>query len=369
MNIYLLTHGRQNENTMTVRVFFFERSAMAAAARYQQDCGGEWNSVDSGGTRAIASWQTPALWMSVSKFPVLFRNWSLRRWIRDRCHWQNLNTDKNDKPKGSILRHGRAWFRPFGYGHKRARLETRWEWMFWTHFWALQFDVGAGDGNDGLSLWVACGLFSFHFTVDRILPRRFVEWGRQKALKTEYLGYEYMAWPRSTGVRIFEKTIWFEIWNWDFGWDRRQPKWLSFNWAPLNTLLGEPVYTSRALPEFRVGEELFPKKRGVLMPEGVYPVEITLTEDKWKRPRWPWPTVVRRARIECPGGIPTPGKGENSWDCGEDATYGLTCPASTVEEAVEELKRGVMEDRERYGGKNWLPERVRGTVSAQGLAR
>jgi hypothetical protein len=67
---------------------------------------------------------------------------------------------------------------------------------------------------------------------------------------------------------------------------------------------------------------------------------------------------MRRANLDIERGVPTPGKGENSWDCGQDATYGLTCPASTVEEALASLRASVMRDRERYGGKDWKPEAV-----------
>jgi hypothetical protein len=286
--------------------------------------------------------------MLVATIYLLFRDWSLRRWIHAHAHWQNLNEDRNGKVKGSILKHGRAWFHPFGYGHRRRRPEAHWEWVCWSKRWHLQVDVGSDDANDGVSFDFGFGLFSFFFTVEGVLPRRIVEWGRQRALKTEWMGYEYMAWPRSTGIRWFEKTIWFEIWNWDAGWDHRQPKWLSFNFSPVDFLFGKQEYSSKPLTERPVVKQ-------VMMPEASYPVTVTLTEDSWKRPRWPWPVVVRRAQIDCPGGIPKPGKGENSYDCGEDATYGLTCPAVTIEEALEKLKASVMRDRERYGGKNWKP--------------
>jgi hypothetical protein len=263
------------------------------------------------------------------------------------CHWQNLNN------KGSILREGRAWLYPVGFEGKRQRCVNI-SWHFWTHFWALQFEVGAGDGNDGLALWIAFGLLSFHLSIEGILPIRFVEWGRKKALRTEYLGYEYMAWPRTTGVNIHHSTIWFEIWNWQHGWDRNQPKWMSFNFCPIDFLLGDRQYSSQEIGVYR---------QSVLMPEATYPVTIKLCADRWKRPRWPWPLIVKRAHIDCEIGIPKPGKGENSWDCGEDATYGLTCPAASVEEAIEKLKSSVERDRERYGGKDWIPEGARNATT------
>lgn len=346
MKIYLFTRCNA-AGQRKAQVYFFLRSALSAARRTLAERD-DWEEIGNYETSATHFWRTPHCWMSIVPMTVFFRDWSLRRWIRDHGHAQNLNEDCNGKIKGTILKRGRAWFRPFGYGQKRG-LEFCWEWSLWTRFWALQFDVGAGDSDDGLSLWVAFGLLSFHFTVEGILPRRFIEWGRQRALKTPYLGYEFMAWPRSIGISFFEQTIWFEIWNGDFGWDRRQPKWMSFIFSPVDFLLGKRKYASKNLLAS-------PALVDAPMPEATYPVEVMLTEDSWKRPRWPWPMVRRRADVKCLRPIPIPGKGENSWDCGEDAIYATGCAATTVDEALAALKDSVLKTRERYGGKNWKPD-------------
>ena len=276
----------------------------------------------------------------------------IKKWLSNHAHWQNLNEDREGNIKGSILWDGRAWFRPWGYGTSHRRPEIHWSWCFPTSHCMAEIDVGAGDCNDGVNLTLACWLFFFSLTIEGILPKWFLKRGCQKALKTEWMGYEYMAWPRRTGIRFFDKTIWFDIWDWDAGWDCRQPKWMAFNFDIPDFFLGKAKYNSKSLTPI-------PIKEGLLIPgEGIYPVEITLTEDSWERPRWPWPTVIRRAQIECKRPIPEPGKGENSWDCGENATYGLTTPASSAEEALQHLRDSVMSTRERYGGKNWKPDRA-----------
>lgn len=53
----------------------------------------------------------------------------------------------------------------------------------------------------------------------------------------------------------------------------------------------------------------------------------------------------RRAHIAAPGSVPIPGKGENSWDCGEDKVFGLHCAAKSVAEAVREFMRDIRETR------------------------
>jgi hypothetical protein len=65
---------------------------------------------------------------------------------------------------------------------------------------------------------------------------------------------------------------------------------------------------------------------------------------------------VLAASVDIPGGIPHPGKGENSWDCGMDGVYGLSCEATTVDEAVAAVHACATKNRERYGGPGWTPK-------------
>ena len=60
--------------------------------------------------------------------------------------------------------------------------------------------------------------------------------------------------------------------------------------------------------------------------------------------------------MESEDGIPIPGKGENSWDCGEDRRFSINTTANTIAEAVEAFRRDIEKTREQYGGKNWVPE-------------
>src|SRR5690606_25314615 len=71
----------------------------------------------------------------------------------------------------------------------------------------------------------------------------------------------------------------------------------------------------------------------------------------WKRPRWPFATRIRRVQIDMDKDeqIPVMGKGENSWDCGEDATYGITVAADTIEAGVAKLVESILRSRRRYG--------------------
>lgn len=90
----------------------------------------------------------------------------------------------------------------------------------------------------------------------------------------------------------------------------------------------------------------------VLFPEATYHLNITLSQDVWKYPRWPyWPLVevTPRARIDVveSKGIPQPGKG--GWDFGDTAMFSLTCKASSLGEAVRAVYSNVYEQRRIYG--------------------
>lgn len=93
------------------------------------------------------------------------------------------------------------------------------------------------------------------------------------------------------------------------------------------------------------------------MPEGCYPSHITIQQLRWKRTRWPFSEHRYFVKVEIPRGIPHCGKGENSWDCGDDATYGVSFSEPhpiTIEQIVGRIVAGCLRDRARYGEASWL---------------
>ena len=97
----------------------------------------------------------------------------------------------------------------------------------------------------------------------------------------------------------------------------------------------------------------------VSMPEGDYAASWRQRRCRWQRPRWfaaPW---VWRYSLDIPGGVPLPGKGENSWDCEDDATYGVTFAVQDHPEGPEETACRFVGDhlqsRARRGGARWAP--------------
>lgn len=90
------------------------------------------------------------------------------------------------------------------------------------------------------------------------------------------------------------------------------------------------------------------------MPEGQYHARVKLERDTWKRTRWPWwPFVFHRVsyQFNIPDGIPFSGKGENSWDCGEDGLYGTGVQADNEGEAVGKIAALAMSMRYKRDGR------------------
>lgn len=250
-------------------------------------------------------------------------------------HWQNLN-DKPGGRTGSPLLHGRAWLH---VGPRdRENSVINWEWHLGSRRCAVGFSAHRSDGV-GVQLSIAVPLLcSLYLTLDGGL------FARVAHAILPSVGYE----GRELSIRLFDWAVWWSIWTDPMSWSSRTPKWRNGSWHFLDTFLGKQKYEQR---------ELQTVTAMVPMPERSYPAVITLREDTWKRRLW-FPRRLLRAYIDLKANpIPVPGKAENSWDCGEDATWGLSCQAATVEEAIAATVETAMGTRRRYGGSvEWKPE-------------
>ncbi len=150
---------------------------------------------------------------------------------------------------------------------------------------------------------------------------------------------------REVSVRLHGGSLYWNFWTPSMEWSSKTPRWRNGSFNFVDLVLGRSKYSER---EVETRDVLVP------MPEGAYPAKAMLREDTWRRPRWPWARRLMRVSIDIPGGIPKPGKGENSWDCGDDATMGITTPARSIPEGVGRLVGSVLSDRVRRGGwRDW----------------
>jgi len=85
------------------------------------------------------------------------------------------------------------------------------------------------------------------------------------------------------------------------------------------------------------------------MPEGNYPAIAKFEWRCWTRPRWPFHKMRLSTDVDIPKGIPFQGKGENSWDCGDDGLFGSACSGHNLEKAATTMREIVMRNRHKYG--------------------
>lgn len=234
-------------------------------------------------------------------------------------HSQNLNEDRHGRPKG-LPYEGRCWLHsPLG--------EFQFEWALSTHSLAA-FHVQADGENGGLSFHTKLIPVSLFLT----LPVPSKRW--KKRFGYSNANFIDLSLSREDDVSL----------RWQFGgdtmsWSSKTPKWKHGNFSITDFVLGKREYAEGDQEVHRVK---------IPMPEGAYDATVALGVDRWERPRW-FPLTIRRARVDVPLGIPFPGKGENSWDCGEDCSFGFTGPAENVEDAIGKQVASVLRNRRRNG--------------------
>lgn len=237
---------------------------------------------------------------------------NLLRKIGIRWHSQNL---KEDRP--------RRWFNQRGWVHFGERCFS---WQLVLGAWTCSAEIRRDD--EGVHGILALPPVAFYFG---------------------YEGKRYVAYrDRELSLSVHGGTIWWNLWTPSMEWDSRTPRWRNGNFNPADFLLGRRQFAKHVLGK----HDTF-----IPMPEGCYPATVELRRDTWKRRRSPFTSTMLRANVDIPGGIPHDGKGENSWDCGEDGLFGMTCPAATVEAAVAACVESVLRDRRRYGGTR-PPDRI-----------
>lgn len=157
-----------------------------------------------------------------------------------------------------------------------------------------------------------------------------------------YPAKKYPTWDgkREISLSFHSNSLWWQFWSDPDCWSSKDSKWRRGAFHLDDFFLGKSKFSEEFLEERNV---LIP------MPEKSYEATAKLTLDTWTRPRW-FKKQIKRIHIEIPEGIPFEGKGENSWDCGKDATFGITCPAESIPEGVGTLVGSVLRSRVKNGG-------------------
>lgn len=221
----------------------------------------------------------------------------------------------------------RAWLSTRNHGRNLLKAEVSWRTKL------CLFDLGFDEDSGTIGLTWAIPYLFVH--VGFFWPRKWMARG------------EFYGDIEIIRLSISGGSFGWSFWHDSMGWSSKTPKWRHGSFNPIDFLLGHREYSDEIIEEREIE---------ISMPEATYRGTAQLKNAYWKRPRWPWRLKVVRAEIETPDGVPFPGKGTSSWNCGQDATYSMTCPADSIEQGIEAFKASVERDRLRYGGPRWKPE-------------
>lgn len=228
---------------------------------------------------------------------------------------------------------------------ERKEFHAEWYWFRKKNrTLGVSLEIGSGDSEDGVQLTLhipfLVSLYLSHegFIQSRVrkIGDRYVNLCREWEMQYHF-GSDFGAWGD---------------FSWSFStipheWSSDTPKWRHGRFDPADFVLGKQVHKLETLGE--------PTTHQIRLPDGVHELKIQHERRTWKRPRWPKALVKECFDVDCIAGCPIPGKGDNGWDCGDDAIYGTGFSVATAEEAAERFAQKVMEIRTQRESKNWMP--------------
>lgn len=199
----------------------------------------------------------------------------------------------------------------------------------------------------GIGIWLS---------FERFIPK---SWYPTYESKT----YGRLPEEREMSISIHGGSIWWNFWvseEWS-SWTKNKT-WRKGCWHIVDRIKGKHKYERKEIERLEHVLPFF---------EGNYNVEVIKFQriDRW--PRWPtsktisWEVKAGYYKdgvfVEKP--IPVEGKGENSWDCDEDATWSMSFPGTpyrkdiqTSYDAALYFWHSMMKSRERYGSAKWVPK-------------
>lgn len=251
-------------------------------------------------------------------------------------HWQNLTKEEN---KGKFPWHGRGWLR-FNSELKESNRERWWDYKETLNVeWnigrlRLRLDFGAqADSEQTVSFAFGLGFAGIHLHLDSLRLSRWI------ASVTKNRSYE-----RKFSFYWFESALWLQLWGSEFESSRSDPWWRKMHAFRFDDFfLGQTDYSKVELWSKPVSFEMDGKK---------YLCKATGEKCTWKRPRW-FADVREYIDISFNADMCHPpqfaGKGENSWDCGDEGIWGTSFQTNNVEDAIEQYKQCVIGYRKRYG--------------------
>lgn len=237
--------------------------------------------------------------------------------------------------------------RPVDYG-KRGDFGLNIEWsLFFPRYrfgWGWTFKWGTNGSETTPDIALHFGfLGNIYISFQNLVPYRWLERTKLDDNGQRMRDYD----TRVFSFNVSAKEIRFECWQRQGHWSRTDPWWYSGKLNYRDFFFGRIDHSEERTAE---GECKVP------MPEKVYDAKWHTTQytRRYRRPlgrlrdRIFGPHIGCSTRVEVEGGIIVPGKGENSWDCGDDHIHsvgGANLPA-----AIAQYVQSALSARARHGG-------------------
>lgn len=168
---------------------------------------------------------------------------------------------------------------------------------------------------------------------------------------------KHTPYDREVRFAIHDGKVWLTLWSPSMDWSQGDR---NYNFDIEKFLLGETRYSAKETDHGLFQTQI---EKDEPMYTGTYTAKICT----WRYSRFPFIAISRPTyKLDITNGIPVPGKGENSWDCGEDAIYSISTGANDLYEATEKLRESVNRTRLQYGGAGWRPSGAEAKVDEKG---
>jgi len=242
-----------------------------------------------------------------------------------RIHSQNLK--KEDKTNDII--HWRCWI------HLKESTVISFCINIPSNFFHININLCEnGWGEEAVGFSIAFGLIGLWFGIKN-------KWLYKKLEVITKRKESNLANGRTVGVSFHSGSVWVSLWEDPMESRSVDPWWWHFSINFRDLIFGKSNCDVEILQE---------GKTGINMPEGIYESRFKVERRIWKRPRWFFKKVQESIYFEIPKGIPHWGKGENSWDCGMGAVFGIGSDwKGNVIKSAEEVAISCIKTRQKHG--------------------
>lgn len=204
------------------------------------------------------------------------------------------------------------------------------------YWWSRLFGFSVGPDDEGWNLSLKLPPFSLYLSLEGMGLWR----PRKKCIATWDGDREFwLTDRREFSFSIYDWSIRLSIWERWGEWRKVDPWWI----RGVHLDLRDMVLGKQTCKTEELASEI---PCQVPMPEATYRAVAKIERTTWRRKRW-FARTRTSAWLDIPKGIPHAGKGENSWDCGDDGLFGIG--GDTIDDAVKRARETVLKSRKQYG--------------------